>query len=167
MSLGDYMTGLGWFALTGGSVAATTTLVASRQLRPLRGAPRGLAIFVVAVAALVVVHLVPLMLGALTRATPALTGAVLCLAAWRLLPRGAASEPAPADEPPPSSGVSWALALAVAVAAAIAVVGYAMAAATQAFTQVDVVAFHLPGVARWIQTEIGRASCRERVSIDV
>ena len=152
MSLGDYMTGLGWFALTGGSVAATTALVASRQLRPLRGAPRGLAIFVVAVAALVVVHLVPLMLGALTRATPALTGAVLCLAAWRLLPRGAASEPPAADEPPPSSPVSWALALAVAGAAAIAVVGYAVAAATQAFTQVDVVAFHLPGVARWIQT---------------
>jgi hypothetical protein len=106
----------------------------------------------VAVAALIVVHLVPLMLGALTRATPALTGAVLCLAVWRLLPRGAASEPAPADGPPPSSGMSWALALAVAGAAAIAVVGYVAAVATLAFTQVDVVAFHLPGVARWIQT---------------
>ncbi|HVE69523.1 MAG TPA: hypothetical protein VNB64_13180, partial [Solirubrobacteraceae bacterium] len=65
MSLGDYLTGLGWFALSTGPVAGTTALIARRRLRALSGAPLGLAIFALAVALLMTVHLVPLALGVL------------------------------------------------------------------------------------------------------
>lgn len=162
MSLGDYLTGLGWFVLSTAPVAAGTALVARRRLRDLTGAPRGLALFVVALALLLAEHMIPLALGILTRATPGITGALLCLAAWRSLrarssPRAGSpsvreTRPSSPRADPPSPPLAWLLAGVAAVAAAVSAVGYVAAVATQQFSAVDMVAFHLPGVVRWIQS---------------
>jgi hypothetical protein len=151
MPLGDYLSGLAWFCAMLATVAATTIVVDRRWLRSLAGEVRILAIFLVATAALVVVHLLPLILGVLTQATPVVTGALLGLALWRFLPTGRPVADGGPPPGPPSGRVAWTVAGVACGAAAIGLVAYAYAVAVLPFDQIDVVNFHLPVVARWIQ----------------
>jgi hypothetical protein len=151
MPLDDYLVGLAWFALSSATVVAATALVVRRRLGHLSGEPRALAIFLIAVGVLALEHLVPLALGVLTRATPSLTGLLLCLALLRL-PRREARTPA-GPPPAPPSPLSHSVLAALGIgAAATAIVAYAGAVAVQPFTHIDVVNFHLPNLARWIQS---------------
>ena len=151
MPLDDYLVGLGWFALSSATVIAATALVARRRLGHLRAEPRALSVFLVAVGVLALEHLVPLALGVLTRATPSLAGLLLCLALLRLPRRPARTAPGPPPRTPRPLAHSVLAALGIG-AAATAVVAYAGAVAVRPFTHVDVVNFHLPNLARWIQT---------------
>jgi hypothetical protein len=150
MPLGDYLAGLGWFGLNLGTAAVATLLVTRRRLRGLTGEVLVLAVFLVALAVLFAIHVVPLALGVLAPGAPAVTGAVLCLALWRLLPAG---RPAIEGPPvgPPSGRLAWAVAATAAAIALGALLAYTAAVALVPFTQVDVVNFHLPQLARWIQ----------------
>jgi hypothetical protein len=152
MPLTDYLAGLAWFLASASTVTVATVLVTRRWLGATSGEARLLAVFLVATTALVGIHLVPLMLGILTRATPAVAGALLCLVVWRL--PAPAAPPGAAPPPPavPAGRGAWFIAVAAVAAAAVAVVAYTAAVALLPFTQVDLVGFHLPGVARWIQS---------------
>jgi hypothetical protein len=150
--LGDYLAGVAWLGLSLGTVAVATALVARRRLAGLTGEVRLLAVFLVAIAALVGIHLLPLLLGVLTRATPVAAGALLCVALWRLLPVAPPSRLGGAPPGPPGSRPAWVVAALAAGAAAVGLLAYTAAVALVPFVQVDVVNFHLPGVARWIQS---------------
>jgi hypothetical protein len=152
MPLGDYLGGLVWFGAMLATVITATVLVIRRRLEGLSGEVRALAIFLVATTAVVFVHLLPLLLGVLAPAAPTIAGALLCLALWRFVPAG---RPAAAGAPPPgppSGRVAWLVAAVAGGTAAVGLLAYAYAVALLPFDQIDVVNFHLPVVARWIQS---------------
>ena len=158
MPLDDFLIGAALFGAMLAAIAIATALIVRRRLRHLDALELGLASVVVGTAVLIVVHLLPLVLGILTRGT-ALASAALAvgLAALVRPARAAASDgPAPPGQrrppAPPSSRVSWALAAgagAFATAAALADLGRW---AGDELIGVDPLTFHLPNVARWIQT---------------
>lgn len=152
MSSGDYLAGVAYFLATLGPAVAAAMIVIRKRYGYLAGLPRTLATATFATAALVLAAVMPAAVGALTRSTLVATALLLLIAAWVLKPVRA--EPAPAFEPdpPPSRRVSLAIA-----ALAIASVGvYELARVreliNQPITNIDMLAFHLPGVARFIQT---------------
>src|SRR5216683_1893975 len=116
MPLTDYLAGLAWFVASGSTVTVATVLVTRRWLGATSGEFRLLAVFLVATTALVGIHLVPLMLGVLTRATPVVAGALLCLVVWRL--PAPPVPPAVAPPPPavPAGRAAWVIALAAVAA---------------------------------------------------
>ena len=149
MSGTDYVGGAGFFLVTAG--AAIAAAARATQGRGWRGSERILALFVAAVGVLMAAELIPLALGVLTRATPAITALAALLIVWRL-PR---PQPAAASSAQPvqrSGALSWVLAAAACLAAAVFGLAYVKARAFTAFTHIDMVSFHLPTVARWIQS---------------
>jgi dolichyl-phosphate-mannose-protein mannosyltransferase len=152
MPLTDYLEGLALFGFSIGAVAAATVLVSRRRLVGLHGEARALAIFLTATAALFLIHVLPLALGVLTPATPGVTGVVLCLALRRFLAFAPADGTAARPAAPASSRTAWVIAAIAGAAAAVGILAYTAAVALLPFTQVDVLNFHLPVVARWIQS---------------
>ncbi|MEA2157123.1 MAG: hypothetical protein QOE11_3263, partial [Solirubrobacteraceae bacterium] len=154
MPLEDFLAGTALFTAMLGAVALAAALVVRRRLPHLDALTRVLAGAVIGTAVLIAVHLVPLMLGILARGT-VLAAAALALglaALVRPAGRGAATPDAPLRAPPPSSTAAWALAgLAAAFAAAAALADLARWAGDE-LVGVDPLTFHLPNVARWIQT---------------
>src|SRR5687768_3060193 len=152
MSLGEYLVGA--FAFGGILAAALTAaeITLRRGFAHLAGAPRAVALSVLATLALSWAHLLPGMLGVLDRWT-VLAAAVLLAAAATALPRGAA-QPGAEDGPSPPAGsaASWALAAGAAAAVAIAAVAYLRSTGTVPTMGIDALSFHLPGVGEWIQT---------------
>lgn len=151
MPVGDYLLGLALFTATAGSAAAAALLVTRRRMGYLRGSARGVALGLLGTAALIAAHLVPGALGVLSPWTAVLCAGLLAAVAWRLSPTTEGPEEArPALEEGAASKA----------AAALAVGSVALAALTAAWTQsavpttfnVDTLTFHLPNIARWIQT---------------
>lgn len=160
MSAGEYLTGLGYFAVTLGAVLAATALIVRRFLPHLRGADLALAFAVVATAGLIGVHLAPGVLEVLTREAVAVT-AVLFLGAAFGLTRRPPARPADAAETQVASGpgeagsdrfVWWCALAALAAFSAEALIAI-FRELGEPSTGVDTTTFHLPEVARWIQTE--------------
>jgi hypothetical protein len=152
MPLDDFLIGAVLFGAMLAAVAIATALIVRRRLRHLDHLELGLAAIVVGTAVLIGVHLLPLMLGILTRGT-VLAAAALAVALAALVHPAAAGDPDPPHPPaPPSSRASWMLpatAAAFATAAALADLGRW---AGDELVGVDPLTFHLPNVARWIQT---------------
>ncbi len=151
MSASEYVTGAAWFLVTVGAVGAGAGVVVRRRLTTLRSAELVLGWFVVATAGVMVCALIPLALGVLSRGTWAATALVALLGATRV----PAATPASAPAPPPAPGdsrFSRLLAGAALAAAAIVAVAYLREYYLSAFLHVDTVSFHLPNVARWIQS---------------
>ncbi len=153
MPLDEYLLGLAFFAGTVGAVGTAAGLLVRRRLSHLSGAEAVLAFATLATAGIVVVHLLPGLVGQLSRVS-ALLCAVAALAAVTLFargqPDGSSAEPAPGH--PPSGPVSWALA---AVALGVLAAGSAAAmwsGSVAASVEINTLTFHLPNVARWIQT---------------
>jgi hypothetical protein len=150
MSAGDYLAGLAWFALTLGGTLGGTAILVRKRLAHLAGVQRLVAFAIVATGALLAVHLVPGMLGVLARGT-VLAATVVWVVVAVLVPKGpprSRDNPAPGPDGP---AVRWAAAL----AAAAVLVFLAATAFNQlavAPQSVDLVNFHLPGVALWIQS---------------
>ena len=154
MPLDDFLIGAAVLGAMLAAVAVATALIVRRRLRHLDRLELGLASIVVGTAVLIAVHLLPLMLGVLTRGT-VLAAAALAVGLVALV-RPAADGGRARDEPhapaPPSRRVSWALAAiagAFATAAALADLGRW---AGDELVGVDPLTFHLPNLARWIQT---------------
>lgn len=152
LTAGDYLEGaLFFFPLL--ALCAGAGWIALRRLLPALGGLVGaLAWFLLTTTALLFSHLLPGVLTILTRGT-ALATAALILAGAFLLPRAPAPPPAAAPEgEPPSPWWSWALALAALAASAVAAIAYLWIRSTAVVDAVDAVTFHMPTVARWIQT---------------
>jgi hypothetical protein len=151
MPLQDFLAGTALFAVMLVAVAAATALIVRRRLPHLDALARALAAVVIGTAVLIAVHLVPLMLGVLTRGTVLAAGALAVGLAALVRPvTDATHEPAP--QAPPSSPPAWALAIATAAFAAIAALADLARWAGDELVGVDPLTFHLPNVARWIQT---------------
>jgi Dolichyl-phosphate-mannose-protein mannosyltransferase len=154
MTLGEYLIGLGYFAGTVGCVLAAAALLVRRRLPHLAGAEGVLAFGVLATAGLVAAHVVPGALGLLSRTSALLTAVVLLAAATRVrsadAPR-AQGGPSPRP-PPPGTRLSWVVAGLAAAGVAVAAVAAAWSGTGAPSTESDTLTFHLPNIARWIQT---------------
>jgi 4-amino-4-deoxy-L-arabinose transferase-like glycosyltransferase len=151
MPLGEYLEGLAFFVPTLAACGFAATWIALRRYSHLRGSERVLAFALLLSLAVLAAHVLPLALGALSRG--AVVAAALAIAGASLLVRPAENQaaPAPAPAPPPAGPASTCLALAGVAAAAVYVVAQLRTTLVTPVTHVDVVSFHLPGVARWIQ----------------
>lgn len=152
MPLQDFLTGSLLFTLMALAVLGATALVVRRRLAHLDRFERALAAIVVGTAVLIGVHLVPLLLGVLNRAT-VLAACVLAVAIATRVRAAAVGPPEARDEPsPPSRPWQWALAATAAGLALIAAVADIGRWAGDEIVGVDPLTFHLPNVARWIQS---------------
>ena len=151
MPLGDYLIGLLLFAGTWGAAGMTAVLVVRRRLGHLPVAPRLLAGAIVATSALIAAHLLPGLLGLLSRWSSLVVALLVLIAASRLRP--APPEPErPAPEPGPSGPFSWAIAGLAAAVVGLCGLASALSATALPPTEIDSLTFHLPNVARWIQS---------------
>jgi hypothetical protein len=154
VSAGAYAAGAAFFVTVVGVSALTAWLIVGR-LRHLAGAPRWLAAAVVFTFALMAAHLVPGALGILTRGTALAAAALGCVVTWAVL-RGRPGPVAahPVTDPPAERGSRLAAALAVLAGAALAacIVGYLRTEATRSVVGNDMLNFHMPLIARWIQS---------------
>jgi hypothetical protein len=152
MPIADFFTGTILFALMLLAVLVTTALIVQRRLGHLDRLERLLAAIVVATAVLIGVHLVPLLLGILNRGT-VIAASILAVA---LATRVKRAQPAAAEDrgpPPPASGrLDWAIASVAAAIALVAAVADLGRWAGDELVGVDPLTFHLPNIARWIQS---------------
>lgn len=154
MPLADYLAGLAFLAVTAGAALAAGLLVQRGRLPHLRGAPRVLAVAVLATAALAAAHLLPGLVGLLSRWSAAAVAFALALAASRLRPDPVALVEEP-TEPGPRAGegpLSWTIALVAAGALAIWLVASAWTRTALPPEGIDSLTFHLPNVAGWIRS---------------
>lgn len=152
MTVHDYVIGAVVFVATWGAVSMGSSLILRRRLGYLTGTPRLVAFSLLLAAGLVAVHLVPAMLGLLSRAAVLVTAMLALAVVWRFV------SPAPAErEPPPeplapSGGGSSAIAIVAAACTAVCALAYFGRVATVPATGTDFMNYHLPVLARWIQT---------------
>jgi hypothetical protein len=152
VSAGEYLVGLLFFALTVGAVSIAAGLIVRRRLPQLEGATRGLAWALLATLGLIAVHVVPASLTLLSRETVAAT-ALIALGGAILLPQvGERTRVGfPAGEPA-SGRAAWILAAVGCAGCAVWLLGVLWQLRYQAPQGIDTLSFHLPGVARWIQS---------------
>jgi len=152
MPLEDYLVGLAFFAGTWAAVLAAAVLLVRRRLGHLAGAPRLLALAVLATGGIIAAHLLPGMLGVLSRWAALFTALVLLAVVSRV--RAIRSRPEAARAPiSESTWISRAAAAVAVVALALWVGAWAWIASVQPTMKIDTLTFHLPNIARWIQSE--------------
>jgi hypothetical protein len=151
VSFGDYLVGLVFFAGTLIAVLAAAGLIVRRRLSHLDGVARLLAFFVLATGLEITVHLIAGAVGLLTRVTVLVVAAAALAIVTRLRPRPRAL---PAEDFPTAPGNAAGRATAALAVSAVGVTVLALLhqLATVHPTGVDALTFHLPGVARWIQS---------------
>lgn len=148
----EYLVGLAFFAATWGSVGLAAAIVLDRRLGGVRGVPRLLAFSLLATGGLIAVHLLPGLVGLLSRASVLVCALVALALSW-WVPRPHAQAPERAGPtPPPSGRISWALGAAGVLVVAAGTLASARAGSVEASVDIDTLTFHLPNVARWMQT---------------
>lgn len=152
MPLGEYLTGLLFYIPTVGAALAIGLLIIRRFYGHPPALVRTLAFAMIATAALLFASLAPAVLGILSR--PAvLVAAVVALGFSIWITRGTAGPERDRDPPPPQSGlVAGAVAAATVGLAVVYSVARLADLATQPIIDIDMLGFHLPGIARFIQT---------------
>lgn len=148
----EYLAGLGFLAATWGAVGAAAALVVRRRLPGMRGAPRLLAFGLLLTVGIIAAHLLPGMFGLLSRESALVTAVLILAGAWRL---PEAAEPLPeraGRTPPPSDGLSWLIAAAGVLVVAAGSLAAARTGIAEASTDIDTLTFHLPNIARWMQS---------------
>jgi hypothetical protein len=149
MEWGEYLGGFAVFVPMAGGVTAGALIICRRRLPGLRGVTRALAIALVITLGLIAVHLVPGMLGLLARGSVLVCTGLWLGAALLVRPAPGVSEPSPA---PPSSGrAAVVLAAGGAVSIAAATLALGSDGLFLAPGSIDILNFHLPGIASWIQ----------------
>lgn len=151
MPAADYLQGLAVLGVTLTATGVAAVLLYRRRLRHLSGAPLACGLATLWIAALLIAHLVPAMLGILTRESVLVAALALAAAASRLGPRGPLS-PSPPPAGPPSGRLSWAIAATAAGAVLGQVLLFLVERGREPVRAFDALTFHLPGVARWIQS---------------
>jgi hypothetical protein len=161
MSLGSYLAGTALFALVIAAALAAGFSVAAR-LPGIRGVARTVAIALIATATLIAINLLPAALGVLTRGTVAIAATATLIVAIALKGSDPLTNPKIAEGPADRlnkrgagvKGLTPGGVLAVVGVSALAIYLAAMLArfGSTPVTFIDTVTFHLPGVARWIQS---------------
>ena len=159
MSFGSYCAGVVYFAGTWLAIGAAVTAIVRVRLPQLDRLSALIAWGLLFAAGIMTAVLIPAVLGILTRATMLACAALIALAAWRLAPRRgpAADRRAEVAPPPPPAApgehpVVRLLAFAAGAATLLCVLLFLRYTVAQPIQHIDMVAFHLPGVARWIQS---------------
>jgi hypothetical protein len=126
--------------------------IAGLGLRHLAGPVRAVAIALLATAVLIGVHLLPAVLGVMTRGTVGVPAAVVLVASSLALRRARPRAPEPTEPQAPDSRGSQLLAAVAVGGLAIYLAAMLARFGSTPVTFIDTVTFHLPGVARWIQS---------------
>ena len=153
MALSEYLAGAAFFLPMVAAVALGALLVLRGWLDHLAGVPRALAYAVVATYGVIVVHVAPAMAGILSRSAVLACAALGLAATWALSrnrPRVAERHGLPPG--PPSDRASIAIALTAVAMLALYQLGRLRELSVAPLNHIDVAGFHLPGVARWIQS---------------
>jgi hypothetical protein len=152
VSAGDYLAGAAYFLPTLAASLGAAAIVLRRRFGYLSGLARALAFCVLGTAALVWVHLLPAILGVLARGTVLATALLALAVAWLLKPAGRAIARDPIHRPQMGSGASIAIAVVAVGGLAVYELARVRGLLGTPLTFIDLLGFHLPGVARWIQT---------------
>jgi hypothetical protein len=145
---GDYLLGAADLAAVAGLCAAAAWLAVRRALPGVEPAPGAVAFGLVFTLAFVGAHVVPLALGILGRGS-VLGAAALAAGAALLVPRAARVAPRP--ESPPTDRIDGLLAAGAGLLVVAVAVAGAVHHAADPSQGLDMVNFHLPDVAAWIQ----------------
>ncbi len=150
--LSDYLIGAAFLLAVLSACTAAGVLVVTRRLAHLRGLLRGLAIFLVATAAVWAVHLLPALVGVLSAWTVGICAVLVLAGAWAT-PARIGAQPPDAREPPREREprLSQLSAVAGVAAVAISAVAYLLARSPSPMS-IDVIGNHLPQITRWIQS---------------
>lgn len=151
MALTDYLAGVWFWAVGVGGAAVVTSLVVRRRLPGLRGSWFVLGWGVVWTAVYVGEHVVPLTLGIMSRGTVALTALVAVLAVSRVRQVDEDCADAPPRSRPEGTPIRV-LAVVAAVLVTFNTLIYLLIYAGTPIAFGDAVSFHLPGIARWVQS---------------
>jgi hypothetical protein len=152
MPLGEYVTGVLFFLPTLAAALATAQILTHRRYRYLPALQRSLAFVVLTMAALVVATVVPAALGILQRSTVLVASLLVLAGAWLVPTDGATTHVDPQPEPRRSGVASTLIALAAVGLVTVYELGRLRVLATQPLTDIDMLGFHLPGIARVIQS---------------
>jgi hypothetical protein len=153
VSLGEYLVGAAYFIVTMAASAAIALIVLRRRYPYLAGLSRLIAFAVLMSAAVIFVHVLPAALGLLARGSVLLTALVCLGAAWALVrPRVEAPDEHRPVLPRPSHPLSVLISALAVGALAVYELGRLKSLIATPLTDIDMLAFHLPGIARWIQT---------------
>jgi hypothetical protein len=148
----EYVEGLLFFLPAFGAVFLAAGLLVRRRLPQLVGVTRLLAFTLLATAGILAVHLLPAMVGLLSREAVLVVALLLLLAVAAAVP-AVAGAPSGFPEPrAPSTPGAWLVAAIGCAAFAIWLVAAAWQRRYSAPLGIDTLSFHLPGVARWIQS---------------
>ena len=152
MSAGEYLAGAAYFVPTLAASLGAALLLLRKRFGYLSGLARALAFCVLATAVLVWVHLLPAVFGELARGTVLITALLALAVSWRL--RTGRRDAAPDRVERAARGGAASVGIAVVAIGSVAV--YELARLRGLIgtppTFIDLLGFHLPGVARWIQT---------------
>lgn len=152
MSRADYLLGWVLFAAVVACAVVVAAVVVRRRLGHLDRLEGRLAGGLIGVSAYLGMHLLPLAAGVMSRAS-VLVVAVAGAAATLALPRAAPEADAtPRPVAGPDSPLSWALGVGAAVVAAVAALAAAREWSSLPPAGVDTLTFHLPNVARWMES---------------
>ena len=152
MELGTYFAGLLLFGTVISASITAAFAIAGIWLTHLAGPVRAVAIALLATAALIGVHLLPAVLGVMTRGTVGVLAAAVLVASLLALRRARARNPEPAEPRPSDSRASQVLAAVAVGGLAIYLAAMLARFGSTPVTFIDTVTFHIPGVARWIQS---------------
>ena len=149
MEWGEYLGGFVVFALMAGGVVAGAIVIRRRRLPQLRGATHALALALLITLGLLVVHMLPGALGVLGRGSVLACTALWLAAALLVRPVGGVSEFV--ADPPRSGRAAELLAAACVLSVVAATLALGRDRLFLAPGSIDILNFHLPGIASWIQ----------------
>lgn len=157
MSFGAFCAGAVVIAVVLGGVLGATLLIVRHRLAGLRGLEAALACAIVATSLALGVHLIPLIAGLLYPGTVAVCAVVAFACAWWWA-RGTSPAPAAAPQPHLARGTDrpaigaerTAVAISLAVAAGAILAG-AVRLVDAPVSELDMLTWNLPEIARWIQ----------------
>jgi len=159
VTLGEYLAGLAFFTVTIGGALWTAWALQRRWFPDLSGVSRVVAISLVATTAVIVAHLLPGIAGLLSRESVAATAALLAALASLIARRAGgdrARRPDRCERSEPSGSGSERFSWIIAAAGVGIVSGFLLASAVARGAtpagNLDALAFHLPGIGRWIQS---------------
>ena len=157
MSLTEFVIGLSFLVGTLLPISLAAWMLTRRAFGHLTGVPRVLCFALIAVTGIIVVHMVPGVLGFLSRTAvlvvSVLVGGLACLWAARREPSFPPDLDASLIEAgEPDGGPAIWLTAAIVTGVVVYVLGYVILTRNQVVTGTDAMWFHIPTVARWIQT---------------